>query len=110
VVSFGEPDLRGGHRENAMPERRGRRIVNLPISPLEPPVDSRRESKTQWQERKDRSDQSIVFENNVSTIVDVVAAVAAVAGAGSYHPSGLFSGASWRIHFCCLVDLLRYVS
>jgi hypothetical protein len=49
---FGVPDLRGGHRADAMLEASGRfAIVLLPINSLEPPVDGCRESKTQWQER-----------------------------------------------------------
>jgi hypothetical protein len=41
---FGEPDLRGGPRVDAMLEECGRIVmVNLPITSLEPPVDGRRE-------------------------------------------------------------------
>jgi hypothetical protein len=96
---FSEPDFRGGHRVDAIPEGRGGRIivmVNTPITPLEPPVDGRRETKTQWQERKDGSNQSIVREHGIAVVVVVVA--------GSHHQSGLFAGACWRIHSgtgCC---------
>jgi hypothetical protein len=85
MTSFGEPDLRGGHRVDAILEGRGGGriiivvvMVNLPIATLEPPVDGRREPKTQWQEGKDGSDQSIVFEHGITVVVAVVA-VAVVA-------------------------------
>jgi hypothetical protein len=56
VARFGEPDLRGGNRVDAMLKGRVRcAIVNPPITPLEPPVDGRREPKTQRQEGKDFS-------------------------------------------------------
>jgi hypothetical protein len=85
-ASFSEPDLCGGNRVDAIPDGRGRcTIVNLPITPLEPPVDGRCEPKTFWQEGKDCSDQSIVVEHGIAVVV--------VVAAGSHRQSGLFDGA-----------------
>jgi hypothetical protein len=73
-------------------------IVNLPVTPLESPVDGGRAPKTRRQERKDCSDQSIVFENSIAIVIVVVVAAA---GGGSQHESGLFGGACGRMLIMC---------
>jgi hypothetical protein len=93
-ASFGEPDLGGGNRADTILEGCGRcTIVNLPVTPLEPPVDGRCEPKTRWQEGKDCSDQSIVVEHGI--------AIAVVAVPGSHRHSGLVVGVSLLI--CAVV-------
>jgi hypothetical protein len=100
VVRFGEPYFRGGHRENAILEGGGRCriaiVVDPPIASLEPPVDGRREPKTQWQEGQDRPDQSIVFEDGIAIAAGAASAGGAAIAAGSHHQSGLFGGACGR--------------